>query len=362
VRARVLSTGIHLPDDVVDNELLSRVMPTSPGWIEQRSGIKERRVVPQTYRLLRRLAAATDRDAELARVRRSGLEDDGPIVSASDLGVPAAQRALEAAGLSAADVDLVVMSSTVPEFAMPGCGPYLARKLGLDSTPVLSLHEACTGFLGALYVADAMVRSGSARRVLAVTSDTLSTSVEYSERGRDTAVLFGDGAVAAVVSEGEDGDPGVLERLVYHTDGKGADVLVNRSFGTQQFPLITQDHLDRTGIRIEMDGQAVFSTAVSHSREVVKELLAAASLPVDEIAMLLIHQANIRICDAVARLLKLPRERVPTNLERLGNTGGASVGILLHEQLAAGNVRPGDRVVLAAMGAGFSWGAALLRW
>ncbi len=358
---RIVGTGMAVPDCVVDNHLLARCMHTSDDWIVQRTGIRERRVSPDTYRMLQRLAAAPDKDAFMRSVLADGL--DGRIDSSltvSDLAQAASEMALKNAGIGAEDLDAIVVSSTVPDYAYPHPGCVLQGRLGLTSTPAICLQQGCAGFLYGLTVADQMMRGGMYRQVLVVGAELLSTMFDYTDRGRDMAVLFADGAGAAVV-RAEPGDRGVVSSHL-HTDGTILDGLSGELWGTSTYPPISKRKIDDDRARPRMNGRAVFVQAVRRFREVIGECLRANALAVGQVDRFVFHQANLRIIHAVGEALGIPAERCYNNVERYGNTAAASVPIALHEAVTSGLVRDGDLVLLAAFGTGFSWGAMLLRW
>jgi 3-oxoacyl-[acyl-carrier-protein] synthase-3 len=358
---RIVGTGMAVPPCVVDNHLLARCMSTSDEWIVQRTGIRERRVSPDTYRMLQQLAAAPDKDAYMKSVFATGL--DGSIDSSltvTDLGVEAAEMALKSAGLTAQDVDCIVESSTLPDFAYPHTGCVIQGRLGLTSTPAISLQQGCAGFLYALAIADQMMRGGMYRQVLVIGAELLSSAFDYTDRGRDMAVLFADGAGAAVL-RAEPGPRGVLSSHL-HTDGTQLDGLSGELWGSSTFPPVSKKKIDDDRVRPRMNGRKVFVNAVRRFKEVVRECLDAHGLAVGDVDRFVFHQANLRILEAVADGLGIPAGRCYNNVERYGNTAAASVPIALHEAVQAGLVKDGDLVLLAAFGTGFSWGATLIRW
>ncbi len=358
---RIVGTGMAVPPCVVDNHLLSRCMNTSDEWIVQRTGIRERRVSPDTYRMLQRLAEAPDKAAFMKSVFADGL--DGKIDSSmtvSDLALQASERALENAGLTARDVDCLVVSSTVPDFAYPHPGCVLAGRLALTSTPAICLQQGCAGFVYGLAIADQMMRGGMYRQALVVGAELLSTIFDYTDAGRDMAVLFADGAGAAVL-RAEPGPRGVLSSHL-HTDGTTYESLAGEVWGTSTYPPVSKRKFDEDRMRPRMNGRQVFVQAVRHFKEVVGECLAANGVGIGDVNRFIFHQANMRIIEAVGEALRIPSDRLYNNIERYGNTAAASVPIALHEAREAGLVKDGDLVLLAAFGTGFSWGATLIRW
>jgi 3-oxoacyl-[acyl-carrier-protein] synthase III len=365
IRARIVGTGMAVPDCVLDNHLLARCMHTTDEWIVQRTGIRERRVSPDTYRMLLRLAEAPDKEAFMREVFDRGL--DGKLdstLSVSDLGLEASRMALANAGLQVADLDCIVASSTVSDFAYPHAGCVLQGKLGLTSTPVYCLQQGCAGFVYGVALADQFIRAGIYRRVLVVGAELLSSIFDYTDRGRDMAVLFADGAGAAVLqAEAAQGErPRGLISHHLHSDGTILEGLAGELWGTSTFPPISKQKMEDDRVRPRMNGRAVFVQAVRRFREVINECLRANGLRVADVDLFLFHQANLRILEAVATGLGIPAERAYNNVDRYGNTAAASVPICLHEAVTQGRVKENDLVLLAAFGTGFSWGANLLRW
>lgn len=332
-RARILSTGFRVPDRVVTNQDLETLMDTSDEWIQQRSGIQERRWV-----------------------------ENGE--AGSDLGAAAAQMALERAGLEAADIDCLIVATLSPDHFFPGTGVFLQRKLGISEIPCLDVRNQCSGFLYGLSIADAWIRTGQYERILLVGTEIHSTGLHKNDLGRDTAVLFGDGAGAVVVgraAEGADQTSGILSVHI-HADGRHAEKLWVETPGSKYDPLISHEHLDAGLTCPTMEGREVFRHAVSRMPEAVHEALEAANLTIDDVDMLIPHQANLRISQAVQKTLALPDDRVYNNIQRYGNTTAASIPIALHECVEEGRLNEGDLLCLTAFGSGFTWGSALIRW
>jgi 3-oxoacyl-[acyl-carrier-protein] synthase III len=358
---RIVGTGIAVPPCVVDNHLLARCMSTTDEWIVQRTGIRERRVSPDTFRMLQGLADASDKMAFMRGVLDHGVGDTiDASLTVTDLALEASAMALKNAGLAATALDCIVASSTLPDYAYPHTPCVLAGRLGLTSTPAISLQQGCAGFLYALAIADQMMRGGMYRQVLVVGAELLSTAFDYTDRGRDMAVLFADGAGAAVL-RAEPGERGVLSSHL-HTDGTLLDALCGELWGGSTFPPVSKRKIDEDRMRPRMNGRAVFVQAVRRLREVVGECLQANGLAAAGVDRFVLHQANLRIIEAVSGALDIPRERLFNNIDRYGNTAAASVPIALHEAVTAGAIRERNLVLLAAFGTGLSWGASLLRW
>ena len=358
---RVVGTGMAVPPCVVDNHLLARCMSTSDEWIVQRTGIRERRVSPDTHRMLQRLAEAPDKTAFMNSVFADGL--DGNIDSSmtvTDLAQEASEMALKHAFITARDLDCVVVSATIPDYAYPHTGCVLQGRLGLTSTPAINLQQGCAGFVYGLAIADQMMRGGMFRQVLVVGAELISPIFDYTDAGRDMAVLFADGA-GAVVLRAEPGDRGVLGSRL-HTDGTMFDGLSGELWGTSTYPPVSKRKIDADRARPRMNGRQVFVQAVKHFREVVRECLDANGLVVGDVDRFIFHQANLRIIEAVGEGLGIAADRVFNNIERYGNTAAASVPIALHEAVQTGLVRDDDLVLLASFGTGFSWAATLIRW
>lgn len=329
-RTRFIATGFYVPNRVVTNQDLEQWMDTSDEWIRQRSGIVE---------------------------RRWAAEDEG----GSDMAKVAAQRALEAAGMSAGEIDCIIVATLSPDHFFPGTAVFLQRKLGLSDVPCLDVRNQCTGFIYGLEIADAWVRTGQYRRILLVGTEVHSSGIVLSTEGRDTAVLFGDGAGAAILGPSENDGRGVLA-VRTHADGRHAEKLWAPAPACVKKPFISKEMIDQGLTRPYMEGREVFKHAVTKMPASVMEVLELAGHRPDEIDMVIPHQANLRISQAVQKALGLPDEKIYNNIMRYGNTTAASIPIALHECLVEGRIADGDLVCLTAFGSGFTWGAALVRW
>ncbi len=331
-RSAILGVGHYVPTKVVTNDDLSKLMPTTDEWIQQRTGIKERRFI----------------------------EHDG--IGASDLAVPAVKMAVERAGRSLRDVDMIVFATLSPDVNFPGSGCLLGEKLGLPGVPALDVRNQCSGFLYALSVADAWVRVGVYRNVLVVGAEVHSTGIELNERGRDVAVLFGDGAGAALIGPSPSESRGVLS-LALHADGSGAKDLWLKAPASMCSPArITAEMLERGEHYPQMNGKQVFRWATEKMPEVSREVLASANLTMADVDLFVPHQANMRINQLVAQKLGIPSDRVCHNIERYGNTTAATIPIGLSEAFAEGKLAEGKTVLTAAFGSGYTWGAAVIRF
>jgi 3-oxoacyl-[acyl-carrier-protein] synthase-3 len=320
-----------VPSKVVTNHDLAKLMPTSDEWIHQRTGIRERRFI----------------------------EADG--IGASDLGVPAAKMAVERAGRSLKDVDMIVFATLSPDINFPGSGCLIGDKLGLHGIPALDVRNQCSGFLYALSIADAWVRTGAYKNVLVVGAEVHSTGIELNERGRDVAVLFGDGAGAALVGASPSDSRGLLS-IVLHADGSGAKDLWLQAPASNRIPRLTHEMLERGEHYPQMNGKQVFRWATEKMPEVAREALEKAEVPVDQIDLFVPHQANMRINQLVAAKLGLPEHKVVHNIERYGNTTAATIPIGLSESFAEGKLGEGKNILLAAFGSGYTWAAAVVRF
>ncbi len=332
-RTRILSTGMRVPDRVVTNDELAGLMETSDEWIRQRSGIVERRWVE-------------------------------PGEGGSDLGAAASAMALERAGMQPEEIDCIIVATLSPDHFFPGTGVFLQRKLGIRDIPCLDVRNQCSGFIYGLSVADAWIRVGQFRHILLVGTEVHSTGLHKNDFGRDTAVLFGDGAGAVILGPTNDSDGetrGILSTHI-HADGRHAEKLWVEAPGSIYEPIIDHDQIDRGLTCPSMQGREVFKHAVVRMPGAVHEALAANGLAIDDIDMLIPHQANLRISQAAQKALGLPDDRVFNNIQRYGNTTAASIPIALHECVDEGRLRSGDLLCLAAFGSGFTWASALIRW
>jgi len=317
IHSRILGTGSYLPEKVLTNFDLEKMVDTTDEWIRTRTGIERRH-----------LAADGETTVDLAEF--------------------AARRALDAAGIAPGDVDFIAFGTTTPDLVFPNCGVLLQARLGCRNVPAFSVETACAGFMYALSIADKYVRCGEAQRALVIGAETLSRITDWSDRS--TAVLFADGAGAVVL--GPSGEPGVLSTHL-HADGQYKDLLycgsgVSRGFGPK--------------LAITMSGNEVFKVAVTKLGQAVDEALAANGLDRSALDWLVPHQANIRIIQATARKLDMPMERVIVTVQEHGNTSAASVPLALDVAVRDGRIKRGELLLLEAFGGGFTWGSALVRY
>jgi 3-oxoacyl-[acyl-carrier-protein] synthase-3 len=315
IHSRIAGTGSYLPEKVVTNFDLEKMVDTTDEWIRSRTGIERRHI-------------AADGETTV------------------DLAEHAARRALDAAGIAPADVDFIAFGTTTPDLVFPNCGVLLQQRLGSRGGPAFSLETACAGFMYALSIADKYVRCGEAKRALVIGSETLSRITDWSDRG--TAVLFADGAGAVVLEPSA--APGVLSTHL-HADGQYKDLLYCSSGVSKGFA---------PKLAITMSGNEVFKVAVTKLGQAVDETLAANGLTKEALDWLVPHQANIRIIQAMARRLDLPMEKVIVTVQEHGNTSAASVPLALDVAVRDGRIRRGDLLLLEAFGGGFTWGSALV--
>ncbi len=329
--AHILALGTYLPEKVVTNADLTRWMDTSDEWIQQRTGVRERRF------------------------------SEG-WTGASDMGALAARRALEAAGMTPQDLNMIIFATLSPDVDMPASACLLQAKIGAPEIPAFDVRNQCSGFLYGLAIADKYVKTGTCDSILVVGAEVHSTGLDLTTRGREVAVIFGDGAGAAIVGPAEPGR-GILSTHL-HAEGRFAKKLWLEAPGTMRRPRLTEDMItcDDPPIFPKMEGRYVFRHAVTRFPEVIREALDANGFTVDDLDLLVPHQANLRINQMVAAALGLPEDRVVNNIDRCGNTTAASIPLALHEAVQAGRVKEGDLVCLAAFGAGFTWASALIRW
>jgi 3-oxoacyl-[acyl-carrier-protein] synthase-3 len=319
--SRIAGTGSYLPEKILTNADLEKIVDTSDEWIRTRTGISQRHIVV-----------------------------DGE--TTSDLAEHASRRAMADAGVGPEEVDLICVGTTTPDFVFPNVGTLLQARLGIQGCPAFSLEAACAGFLYALSVADKFVRLGESKCALVVGAETLTRMVDWTDRG--TCVLFADGAGAVILKPSE--EPGILSTHL-HADGRYKDLLLYPDGVSSGF------HLVREGkAAVRMKGNEVYKVAVNTLGTLVTETLAANHVGKDEVDWLIPHQANIRIIEAIAKRLELPMERVIVTIGTQGNTSAASVPLALDTGIRDGRIRRGQLLLLEAFGGGFTWGSALIRY
>lgn len=336
-KTRFLGTGHFVPELVVTNDDLSRRMETSDEWIQKRTGIKTRRHV----------------------------DFDKTPMGASDLACHAAKKALHAAQISAQEIDLIVYATLSPDRQFPGDGVLVQHKLGMPAgTPALDIRNQCSGFLYGLSVADAFIRSGTYKKILLIGAEVHSTGLDFTTRGRDVAVLFGDGAAAVVLgAESQDGveqAAGVLG-VCLHADGRYAEELRLDFPSSAHMPRVDLENLQDGSQFPSMNGKNVFKHAVTRMPEAILEILGKHQYQVSDIDLLITHQANLRISEMVQQKLGLQDDKVFNNIMHYGNTTAASIPLAIDEAIAQKRLKKGDLLCCASFGAGFTWGAALIR-
>jgi 3-oxoacyl-[acyl-carrier-protein] synthase-3 len=353
-QSKIAGIGYHVPERIVTNNDLVKVMDTTDEWIQERTGIEERRYAEKHKE------------------------------TTTTLGAIAARKAIDNAGIQKEDIDFIIFATLSPDYYFPGCGVLLQRELGITGgeAGALDIRNQCSGFLYALSVGDQFIKTGMYKNILVVGAEMHSMGLDYSTRGRNVTVIFGDGAGAVVLQPTEEKGRGILTTHL-HSDGTYAEKLSfiapgshggfhnNKleeaiDFGfedTQYGEIFVNKHMLENGqLYPHMEGQFVFKLAVTKFPEVIKEALDKVGLTTADIDMLIPHQANLRISTFVQRRLGLPDEKIWNNIQKYGNTTAASVPIALAEAVEAGAVKKGDLVCLAAFGSGFTWGSALIRW
>lgn len=328
----ITGVGHYVPERIVTNHDLERLIDTSDAWIQERTGIRERRF----------FQPGTD--------------------TVSSMGSRASRIALERAGLQPQDIEFIIFATITPDYYFPGCGVLLQRELDIPGIGALDIRNQCTGFIYAVSVADQFIKSGMYKTILVVGAEIQSSVMDISDKGRAMAVIFGDGAGAVIMQASGHPKRHVLSTHL-HADGRYAEELIVKDpGGSRAGRWISKEMIDSGGTDPFMNGNAVFKHAVARFPEVIMEALQANGYSVADIDMLIPHQANLRITSYVREKLNLSEEKVFTNIEKYGNTTAASIPIALSEAWEAGKIKPGHLVCLAAFGSGFTWGSALLRW
>ena len=332
--SRIKGLGFYVPENVVTNDDLSKLMDTSDEWIQERTGIQQ---------------------------RRHALRGSDTTTS---MGVKASLKAIEAAKINKEEIDFIVFATLSPDFYFPGCGVLVQKELGLPTVGALDIRNQCSGFIYALSVADQYIKTGMYKNILVIGAETQSPALDMSTRGRNMAVLFGDGAGAAIVSRSDNPERGILSTHL-HSQGEHAEQLamITPGVGTKWVTeLLAENDPDDVSYYPNMNGQFVFKNAVVRFAEVIEEGLKTNGLSNKDINMLIPHQANLRISQFVQHQFKLTDEQIFNNIMKYGNTTAASVPIALTEAVQQGKIKDGDLVVLAAFGSGFTWASAIIRW
>jgi 3-oxoacyl-[acyl-carrier-protein] synthase-3 len=348
IRSKIAGIGMYVPENVVSNNDLTKYMDTSDAWIQERTGIKERRFAHRTKE------------------------------TTTTLAVEASRIAIERAGITNNDVDFIVFATLSPDYYFPGCGVLLQRALKMGTIGALDIRNQCSGFVYAISVADQFIKTGMYKNILVVGSEKHSFGLDFSTRGRNVSVIFGDGAGAVLLQPTQDENQGILSTHL-HSEGESAEILAMYNPGTHANHWLPQkladfndgevgdmfmshDMIDKAQNFPFMDGPAVFKKAIVKFPEVVKEALQANGYSTKDIGMLITHQANLRISQMVQQMLGLRDDQVYNNIQRYGNTTAASVPIALCEAWEQGKIKAGDLVCMAAFGSGFTWASALMKW
>lgn len=334
-QTKIAGLGKYVPENVVTNDDLSKLMDTNDEWITERTGIKERRHIKK---------------------------GDGN--TTATMGVKAARIAIERAGISKDDIDLIVFATLSPDYYFPGCGVQVQEMLEINTCPALDVRNQCSGFIYAISVADQFIKTGMYKNVLVIGSENHSGGLDFTDRGRSVSVIFGDGAGAAVLTRSDHNGQGILSTHL-HSEGKHALELSLKGPSTNYWvPEIIADNPQGEDIPYYpyMNGQFVFKNAIQRFSEVIHEGLKENGLEVSDMDMLIPHQANLRISQFIQQKFKLTDDKVYNNIQRYGNTTAASIPIALTEAWEEGKVKDEDVVVLAAFGSGFTWGSAIIKW
>ena len=334
-QTKIAGLGSYVPENVVTNDDLAKIMDTNDAWIQERTGIKERRHIKK---------------------------GDGNTTAV--MGVKAAKIAIERAKISKDDIDLIVFATLSPDYYFPGCGVQVQEMLDIHTCPALDVRNQCSGFIYALSVADQYIKTGMYKNILVIGSENHSGGLDFTDRGRSVSVIFGDGAGAAVLTRSNHIGQGILSTHL-HSEGKHTKELSLEGPSTMHWvPEIIAENPQGDNIPYYpyMNGQFVFKHAIQRFSEVIMEGLAQNGLELKDIDMLIPHQANLRISQFIQHKLKLNEDQVYNNIQKYGNTTAASIPIALTEAWEEGKIKDGDTVVLAAFGSGFTWGSAIIEW
>jgi len=331
--SKITGLGFYVPDNIVTNEELSKLMDTNDEWIQERTGIKQRRWIKE-----------------------------GSDETSATMGAKAAEIAIERAGLTKDDIDFIVFATLSPDFYFPGCGVQIQEMLDMRTVGALDVRNQCSGFVYALSTADQFIKTGMYKNILVIGSEYHSNGLDKTTRGRGVSVIFGDGAGACVLSRTEDNQKGILSSHL-HSEGKYADKLIVKSPSIKHWvPEILASKDEDVSYFPYMDGTFVFKNAVVRFSQVIMEALSANNIAPTDIDLFIPHQANLRISQFIQQKFKLKDEQVYNNIMNYGNTTAASIIIALSEAWEKGKVKENDIVLLAAFGSGFTWGSVLMRW
>ncbi len=331
--SKITGMGFYVPDNIVTNEDLSKIMDTNDAWIQERTGIQERRWITE------------------------GSDDTSAV-----MGAKAARIAIERSGLTHKDIDFIVFATLSPDYFFPGCGVQIQEMLAMDTIGAIDIRNQCSGFIYALSTADQFIKTGMYKNILVIGAEYHSNGLDKTTRGRGVSVIFGDGAGACVLSRTEDNTKGILSSHL-HSQGKYADKLVVKTPSIRHWiPEIMENKEEDTSYFPYMDGQLVFKNAVVRFSETINEGLEKNNLTTKDIDLFIPHQANLRIAQFIQKKFGLRDDQVYNNIMKYGNTTAASIIIALTEAWEKGKVKEGDLVVLAAFGSGFTWGNVVMRW
>ena len=327
--AYISGTGFNVPNRVMTNNEISKYMDTSDTWIVERTGIKERRYI----------------DTEM-----------GP----SDLSIPAVEKALDNANLKVSDIDMIIFATSTPDYYAPGSGCLLQNKMGFNNIGALDIRVQCSGFIYGLSIAEQYIKTGTYENILLVGAEVQSTAMDLTTRGRDVSVIFGDGAGAVIISKTLE-KKGILSSHI-HSEGKYAKELWLEAPSSKVNPRITSEILEKGSHFLKMNGREVFKNAIKRFPEVIQEALNKNNLKINDIDLLIPHQANLRITEMIQKKLKLNDSQVYSNIHKYGNTTAASIPIALAEAMEKKIINKNDLVILAAFGSGFTWGSTIIKW
>ena len=330
MNAYIKNISFYVPEKIITNEDLSKVMDTSDEWIKTRTGIHQRHSV--------------------------GTQNIGP----ADLATKATEKLLEKTKLNKEEIDFVIFATSTPDYFVPGSGAIFQDKMGLDTVGVLDIRQGCSGFVYALSVADQFIRSHTYKNILVIGAEVQTTQLDFDDAGRGTAVLFGDGAAAALICPTEE-DKGILS-FHLHSEGKYIDQLGTQFPSSKYKDIISAENVKNRDHHIHMNGREVFKHAVRRFPEVILEALKHNNMSLDDVNLVIPHQANNRITQAVQKKLDISENKIFSNIHKYGNTTAASVGIALSEALEQKKIQKNDIIILAAFGAGFQWGSVILKW
>ena len=339
IKSSILGAGHYLPENIVTNDDLSKLMNTNDDWITERTGIKERR----------------------HRKNRNDSEE-----TTAFLGFKAAEIALKNAKISAKDLDFIVFATLSPDYFFPGCGVQLQEMLGCETIGALDVRNQCSGFVYAISVANAFIKSGTYKNILVVGADIHSFGLDFSDQGRGVSVIFGDGAGALILSATETESAGDILNCNLHSEGKYAEELCTKfpgsKFGWSDRMRLEPDAVTEAEIYPYMNGNFVFKNAVTRFPETMLEALNSAGKNIEDLDMFIPHQANLRISQYIQQKFGLPDKKVFNNIQKYGNTTSASIAIALSEAIEQNRIKRGDLVLLSAFGSGFTWGSVLFNY